>query len=43
MLFETSLYARYVEFFIDRPFVFAIRDCKTGVIVFMGNVENLQK
>ncbi|ADK14633.1 serpin family protein [Clostridium ljungdahlii] len=32
-----------VDFTIDRPFVFAIRDCNTGVIVFMGKVENPQK
>ncbi|OBR90637.1 serpin (serine protease inhibitor) [Clostridium ragsdalei P11] len=32
-----------VDFTIDRPFVFAIRDCNTGAIVFMGKVENPQK
>lgn len=29
-----------VDFIVDRPFVFAIRDCKTGAIIFIGKVEN---
>lgn len=29
-----------IEFTADRPFVFAIADKKTGIIMFMGKVEN---
>jgi serine protease inhibitor len=29
-----------VDFVVDRPFVFAIRDCKTGAIIFIGKIEN---
>ncbi len=29
-----------VEFKVNRPFIFAIRDSKTGVILFMGKIEN---
>jgi serpin B len=29
-----------IEFKVNRPFLFAIRDSKTGVILFMGKVEN---
>lgn len=29
-----------IEFKVDRPFFFAIRDTKTGTILFMGKVEN---
>ncbi|MTK13193.1 MAG: serpin family protein, partial [Clostridiaceae bacterium] len=29
-----------IEFKVDRPFFFAIRDAKTGTILFMGKVEN---
>ncbi|AKN32255.1 proteinase inhibitor I4 serpin [Clostridium carboxidivorans P7] len=29
-----------VDFVVDRPFVFAIRDCKTGAVIFIGKVEN---
>jgi serpin B len=28
------------EFKADRPFVFLIRDCKTGTILFLGRVED---
>ena len=30
-----------VEFICDRPFIFMIRDTKTGVVLFMGMVNNL--
>lgn len=29
-----------VDFVVDRPFVFTIRDCKTGAIIFIGKIEN---
>ena len=29
-----------VDFVVDRPFVFVIRDCKTGAIIFIGMIEN---
>lgn len=28
------------DFVVDRPFVFAIRDCKTGAVIFIGKVED---
>ena len=31
------------EFIADEPFVFTIRDTKTGTILFMGTISNLSK
>ncbi len=28
------------SFIVDRPFMFVIRDSKTGVVIFIGKVEN---
>lgn len=36
----TSMPATSVSFVVDRPFVFLIRDVKTGAIVFVGRVVN---
>ncbi len=32
-----------IDFNVNRPFVFAIRDKKTNTIYFMGQIENLEK
>lgn len=32
----------YVEFIVDRPFLFTIQDKETGIILFMGQVNNLE-
>jgi serpin B len=34
---------RYVDFRADHPFVFAIRDRKSGAILFLGRVANPMK
>ena len=31
-----------IEFVIDKPFVYVIRDTKTGVILFTGTIQNLE-
>lgn len=31
-----------IEFIVDRPFVFTIQDKETGIILFMGQVNNLE-
>jgi serpin B len=36
---ETSI-PQYIDVFIDRPFIFLIRDIKTSAILFMGKVVN---
>jgi serpin B len=36
----TSVGPTAVEFTIDRPFIFLIRDIKTGTILFLGRVMN---
>ena len=30
-----------IDFVVDHPYVFVIRDLKTGMILFMGQVNNL--
>ncbi len=32
---------KYFEFVADRPFIFVLQDTKTGMILFMGRVNNL--
>ena len=31
-----------ISFYVDRPFVFVLRDSKSGMIYFIGQIENLQ-
>jgi len=34
-----SMPAEYVKMIVDKPFLFALRDQKTGLILLMGHVE----
>lgn len=35
----SAMVGKLEEFIVDRPFVYAIADSKTGIIMFMGIVE----
>jgi len=37
---EVSLPQGFIELTIDRPFIFAIHDHKTGTILFLGRLVN---
>ena len=38
---ECAMVDERKEFIVDEPFLFVIRDVETGVILFMGDVEQL--
>jgi serpin B len=37
---DTSVPPPPVEFIVDRPFIFFIRDIETGAVLFLGRVAN---
>jgi serpin B len=42
MRLTSGLASDPVEFRVDRPFIFAIRDTTTGTLLFLGRVMNPQ-
>lgn len=39
---DSSAFIDYIEFRLDRPFLFFIRESSTGVILFLGKVNNFK-